>query len=702
MEAKQFYNRSISPLVTKTFACKWSEDNRLSVVTEKGVHIFEVIPAPMQTNPILKLSRSFIYTSEALPGEIYMKNILDEIFEWKKEDIYSFLMHDYYTPNFPKALKMTPEIVDVFWSPKNLLHSHKCLLAIVTSAGAVELALEVDQNWISIFDFVSLWAPAINEELKIEKGKTKVDAGCLKMQLNRLIVTTVTWSPIYSEFSDSCFAYLVTAHRNSEIVIWKIHRVINDIISIDVKINVELKLKKKLTNESIKINNLLWIHLNQQNYLLIIGFFNGQIGALKLQTLENEIAFESYSVSYDEADNIPVDFIHVLEKTDLFIKLVVIKGMYLLILTLDFHGKMINTKFISSPGFSITGVSVVNTDLILITTQDGNFYAVQKSHCEQKLICIPIKIDLLKNPVQYLGLANSPNKLLFTLVTSPSTMYDHLIHRDPSFIWFLSLFNVASLNPLDIMYQEKSLLNCWDCLELIKINALKYNDLQQILSDVEFNMESLSLHKLRIAYWIMIINENLKKKNFVEDTFKLSEEIEQAKSYIFLHSASNYLNQLALQENLNETQTLSMNLLRSHLEIWFAGEEDEEETQLSQYIKQTLESTKQFNLMKQENCNLCKDKIVEPWASSCSMGHELPRCAITRLQITCIKFRICVVCQEIFHPCLNIEMNDVRCLFCDLPAIYKNQLTNLSLQTSKKNLSKKQVAMIQNKDSKDD
>ena len=39
MEVKHFY-KSVGPLVTRTFACKWSEDDRLSVVTEKGVQIY--------------------------------------------------------------------------------------------------------------------------------------------------------------------------------------------------------------------------------------------------------------------------------------------------------------------------------------------------------------------------------------------------------------------------------------------------------------------------------------------------------------------------------------------------------------------------------------------------------------------------------------------------------------------------------------
>lgn len=39
MEIRQFQSVSISPLVADIFALKWSEDNHVSVITEKGVHV---------------------------------------------------------------------------------------------------------------------------------------------------------------------------------------------------------------------------------------------------------------------------------------------------------------------------------------------------------------------------------------------------------------------------------------------------------------------------------------------------------------------------------------------------------------------------------------------------------------------------------------------------------------------------------------
>lgn len=40
METEEVNNISISPLVTIPFAVQWSPDNQISVITEKGVHIF--------------------------------------------------------------------------------------------------------------------------------------------------------------------------------------------------------------------------------------------------------------------------------------------------------------------------------------------------------------------------------------------------------------------------------------------------------------------------------------------------------------------------------------------------------------------------------------------------------------------------------------------------------------------------------------
>lgn len=318
--------------------------------------------------------------------------------------------------------------------------------------------------------------------------------------------------------------------------------------------------------------------------------------------------------------------------------------------------------------------------MVLVTTQNGEIFLIEREN-DEEFICKPIKMNAVKNNVQYLGLASSLNKMLYIFITSPSIIYDHLIIREPSDLFFFSVFNLPTLNPVEFLYKQKSLSKAWDCLELIKIYALKYSELPKILPKIEMNIELLSLHELRIAFWIMIISETVKNKN-CSDSQKPHEDIEKGRSHIFLYSAVEQLNRLALQGSLTEIQKLSTSLIRNHLDIWLAGEEEEAETELSEMVKQALEVTSKFDLIEQERCNYCNSIIVEPWAAVCSEGHKLPRCAITCLQVTCLKFRTCTICEEIFHPCLDEEMDEVICPYCDKPALYKNRILNSTFLVS--------------------
>ncbi|OXU26107.1 hypothetical protein TSAR_016781 [Trichomalopsis sarcophagae] len=705
MEAKQFYNQSISPLVTRSFACKWSEDNRLSIVTEKGVQIIEIVPSATQASPILHLARSFFNAPEAMPCAQYEKYVLSNIFQWPKEEIYSYLLQDALTPTFPKALPATSDIVDVFWSPYRLLHPLECLLAAVTTTGAIQLVAQIDRTWISIYEFNAVLAENIEEDIQQLKRNKKIDSQALKEQLYRLLVTTATWSCLYQSPDKKCFAYLVTAQRSSEIAVWKVDQLSKESIDLEANITgVQLKFIKKVNSESIKINILLWVNLSDKSYLLFIGYFNGHIGVLKLEQLEEGLTASSCETCYSEDDGIPVDYLNLLQQTDDTLEILVIRGIYLIILVVDITGKFISMKFVASPGFSITGVSIVNSDMILIATQDGNLYVINKSQNQEELICTPIKLDVTKSFVQYLGLASSPNKVISTFITSPNTVFDHLISREPSTLCFFNIIDLPLFDPLDTLYRnkEESLLNYWDCLELIKVNAIKSNNPMEIIPRLTANLEFLSVYRMRIAYWIMTMAETLRKKNVFDVNLKLAEEIEQCKTYIFLHSAANHLSRLAKRENLNNVQKLCMSLLRNHLDIWLAGEEEEADTPLSEHVKEVLEATSQLYPTEQEKCNFCDVVITEPWALSCSKGHKLPRCALTCLQVTCTKYRTCLVCNEIFHPCLDEEFNEVRCLYCDLPATYKNRLLDSFLQTSKKNLSRKKPLATSNKDSKEE
>lgn len=40
METEELPSVNVSPLVTDSFAVQWSPDNQISIITERGVHIF--------------------------------------------------------------------------------------------------------------------------------------------------------------------------------------------------------------------------------------------------------------------------------------------------------------------------------------------------------------------------------------------------------------------------------------------------------------------------------------------------------------------------------------------------------------------------------------------------------------------------------------------------------------------------------------
>lgn len=270
-------------------------------------------------------------------------------------------MHESYLPVYPKATKMVPEIVDFFWSPQGLLKPQKCMAALITSSGAVELVLQIDREWITAYEFACEWVKHVNEYDELQESSEGLDAKFFKQKLDRLLMTTVTWSPLQHERNEKCFAYLVTGHRNSEIAVWKISDVssdnLSDILNLneDIKLDVACKFKNKLINENVKINTLLWIQLDEKNYYIIVGFYNGQIGVLKLNEFEGELKSHFYCTFYSNLDNIPVDALIVLSVTKELVDIVIVKGMYLIFCTLDMFGKMMNMKFICSPDFSITG-----------------------------------------------------------------------------------------------------------------------------------------------------------------------------------------------------------------------------------------------------------------------------------------------------------------------------------------------------------
>lgn len=323
---------------------------------------------------------------------------------------------------------------------------------------------------------------------------------------------------------------------------------------------------------------------------------------------------------------------------------------------------------------------------MIATTQNCRLYAVTIPDTEE-LTSSPIRNDLKSSKVQYLGLAGSPNSTILLNVTSPDATYDHLMNREPTTIQVFALTN-DEWNPRKIIEEKKnansSLNTYWDCLEAMRIRALKGQpEFEKLSCEIPKNLDGLSIHGLRLVMWLTLISEVLDKKQILKGVDKIVGEISEAQPLIFLLSACEHLSRLARKSVVSDDEKRCISFLRMYLEIYMAGENEEElrSSEVSQRVAEALSASSHVDSIETESCNLCGEIITElPWTiDRCSSGHKLPRCSTTLLQVTSIRYRVCPVCERIFHPSLDEEYGETRCLYCDVPAQQDRRVLSGSL-----------------------
>ncbi|XP_066588142.1 uncharacterized protein [Prorops nasuta] len=683
---EEIHNFNLSPLVNTTFSVEWSQNNMISVITANGVHIFELIPSPMSPQQTMKFARSFIHPSTVLPGHPFATDIEARITKMSREEVYCMFLEGSIIPKFTDLADITPTINRVSWSPQGLIESSKSLLAICTSSGAIELLHKVSKYWYSVCDLTSYLLKIVEDEVKLNIRN------CVEKQLyfdtiisnvRKVVACTMVWSNLFITEKLS-FAYLVTAYRSSDIIIWKIPK----ISCIDGVLNPEITCKISL-NTDVKIKALCWLDVGIDKHLIIAGLFNGTIHGIIFKNENTNLKLVYKKIYYEHADRIEVTSLKICSQGKTNIKILAVKGPFLILLNISNRGSLNSVQHIKVGGFSVTGLTAIGKDKFLATTQNCDIFLINTNTNLKKR---RLENNLVKTGVQYLGIAHSPNYLMFVNITSPNSMFDHLITREPSMINIFGLKG-DSWDPLKILIEkEKHLKDLWDAVELVRIKAARSFNPAVELPLISQNLESLPMNELQMAMWISIINEICKKKKIIEKTAgNIIGEISEAQPLVFLHSTCIILNRLANQVSISKEQSICIKLLRMYLEVYLAGEDSEIDTYAAKCARAALSATKSIDLADVELCNLCSVPITElAWDSTqCPSGHKLPRCAATLLQITTVNYLTCTICGKIYHPCIDEIFEEARCIFCDLPPSYDNRIIDLkSSRLLMKNLSK--------------
>ncbi|XP_033186845.1 uncharacterized protein LOC117155220 [Bombus vancouverensis nearcticus] len=690
MEMEEIYNLTIFPLVTSKFSVQWSTDNHISILTERGIHIFEFIPSPMSPCSTIKFIRSFIYAPSTLPTENISNKIESKIWGMQREAVYSFIMEESLTPKLSNLKEMVPKIIDLTWSPQNLIHPSKCLIAILTSAGAVTIAYKISKDWYPAYDLSSIRYNFIEQEINTKLKESKNNSTLFetfKNCLKALQASCFTWSKLFVNF-----AYFAVAYFNGDIIIYKIPKIsdYNEISNPEIIGTIRL-------NEYIKISALNWVTIDIKKHLIIVGYIDGRIHGLNIEDHDQNIELKFIEKYYDYKDRISISAIRIFPQNDLNIKILVAKGPFLFLFCIEKNGTLKTMEHLQLEGFTISGMTCISTNYALVTTENGLMFSVNTER--NQFLKKKVNNKLSQSHVRYLGCAHSPSVVIFINVTSPNTIYDHLVMKEPTKIYMFCLKH-KNWDPLTVLNENKHerLEQLWDCLEAIRMKATRALNPTILLSKVPSNLESLSLHELRVVMWTSVMIQVCEKKKVIQGIGSIAGEISEAQPLIFVHSACNYLMRLESRSSLSEQQKLSICLLKMHLEAYLTGEENKKVTPFYKHIKDVLKETCKLNLSNIETCNLCGEIINElPWkVTKCSKGHILPRCPITLLQITTMQYRTCPICSLIFHPCLEKEFEETRCLFCDVPALEENRVLNTKCYIPKeKSLSSLQSHTLQ-------
>lgn len=305
----------------------------------------------MSPNPAFKFARSFIYSPEIFPACAFTNETDSLIWNLNREDVYSVLINDVITPKLDGTIDKFPRIVNVAWSPENLIYPSQCMLAILSSAGAVELLHKVSNNWYSICDVSSIRLKMVQDKIKTNLKKCKrstIQSARIAEDIRKLQACSVMWSKLL-KFEETFFAYFSVAYYSGDILIWKIPRLSNFTKSLELVFAGTIHL-----NNASKANVSCWITINVNEHLIVIGYFDGSVHGIKLTDRNNDLQVASME-KYVNPDRIAVNYLYIISQDDPDIKILAAKGSFLLLLCVNSAGELKSIRHLRVQGCNITG-----------------------------------------------------------------------------------------------------------------------------------------------------------------------------------------------------------------------------------------------------------------------------------------------------------------------------------------------------------
>ncbi|XP_061188237.1 general transcription factor 3C polypeptide 4-like [Saccostrea echinata] len=414
-------------------AVKWSEDNRVSLCTERGIIIMEMKHSPLQ------LDKNFHYNFSLIPIPEKSNNVtklpIKVFVSWKESrSIFSedekqelFLNHPLHP--YQKG-QVNHGYVRAKWSPEGADTLGRCALAAVT--GDHRLGIYVTGNdrkrWKEVVDLHTILFERFKD--KISKNMTFNE---FKEVSYNMFAVDIAWSPICN-FDDVKYYILAVAMKSGVIHLIKI---IPPLLSKDDVIIVS----ETLPLSSIP-SSLCWsIGTTEENGCLVIGYQSGEVISLSID--KRKLTTDSKTIVHGDQDLIRVDCIAWKLLSQKCVLLIVSKDIHVLSFLINIKTSEVveRNSYLGQHDFTVTGLFSIDS-FFVISSQDGHLQIIQPSLTEDgktELKFSALTTDFV-NIRKIFGISSSPNGMFAILPTWPLKKFD-LKHmkRQPMHVFTLSV-----------------------------------------------------------------------------------------------------------------------------------------------------------------------------------------------------------------------------------------------------------------------
>ncbi|XP_049811109.1 general transcription factor 3C polypeptide 4 isoform X1 [Schistocerca nitens] len=705
MELKEINTIAFAPGVTSHFAVSWSEDNKMSLVTSKGIHIFEFIPNPRNSKCWLSSRRFWLKIPDIRPTRESGVDTNKLVWKVPQPCVYEMIMDANLTPDLVYTKPLPPHVIQASWSPAGMLRHQRCLLAVVLNTGAILLFGPRTWKWLVVCNLSEIWLKHCRELWEeMEPAETVAEQyDQLKRRTASLKMNMITWGQLKQ---DSC-RFAVT-HTDASISVWEI-AVMNkaqwDAASVQLIRVVDTKMSLPSALLCLSIGT-------------VVGDLDGHISVLPDVFKDVPAETTMPYVLWDEEDHIKVNAISSLpqssecESTGKWIILAV-KKTFMIVFVLNKNGQKISEYLHRVGGLAISGLVPISAEGVVVTSHTGSVCKLNIKVNESEDVIVEsenIVTNFKTKDVAFYGIACSRNQAVWAVVTSICKLYDHLVLRKPGQVIFCSYIPEDNLSSCLANNAAKPLIDTGEYLELIRMNCLK-NKAVPLLQNLPCATKPFpwDIPKLRVEFWLAHTKLVLLPNSGEEDkeqqmklTQKYITELEQLLQVLHAITALKSLKFTAREKPLNMHEQISAHLMDTWLRIYASAASDSIADLINEALADPLPVT---NEVLEEKCAICNQECpmtADYQISKCSNGHKLTRCSQSLRQCMLPPYFLCPTpgCCAVAHKDCAILGKPILCIYCSailqldervggerkpVPAIYqiKPDPTNVRTESTK-------------------